>query len=88
MNYLPFTKPTLDEATIQGVVEVLRSGWLATGPKVQALEKALSDYLGGRIVRTLTSATGGAGSGVAGVRHRAGRRSHHAGMSFARHRRM
>ncbi|MDP3483707.1 MAG: DegT/DnrJ/EryC1/StrS family aminotransferase [Sulfuricella sp.] len=43
MNYLPFTKPTLDEATIQGVVEVLRSGWLATGPNVQALEKALSD---------------------------------------------
>ncbi|MHB1291651.1 MAG: DegT/DnrJ/EryC1/StrS family aminotransferase [Sulfuricella sp.] len=59
MNYLPFTKPTLDEATIQGVVEVLRSGWLATGPNVQELEKALSDYLGGRIVRTLTSATGG-----------------------------
>jgi len=59
LNYLPFTKPTLDEATIQGVVEVLRSGWLATGPNVQALEKALSDYLGGRIVRTLTSATGG-----------------------------
>lgn len=59
MNYLPFTKPTLDEATIQGVVEVLRSGWLATGPNVQALEKALSEYLGGRTVRTLTSATGG-----------------------------
>jgi dTDP-4-amino-4,6-dideoxygalactose transaminase len=59
MNYLPFTKPTLDEATIQGVVEVLRSGWLATGPNVQALEKALSDYHGGRVTRTLTSATGG-----------------------------
>lgn len=59
MDYLPFTKPTLDEATIQGVVEVLRSGWLATGPNVQALEKALSEYLGGRPVRTLTSATGG-----------------------------
>ena len=59
MDYLPFTKPTLDETTIQGVVEVLRSGWLASGPNVQALEKALSEYLGGRIVRTLTSATGG-----------------------------
>lgn len=59
MNYLPFTKPTLDEATIQGVVEVLRSGWLASGPNVQALEQALSDYHGGRITRTLTSATGG-----------------------------
>jgi len=59
LDFLPFTKPTLDEATIQGVVEVLRSGWLASGPNVQALEKALSEYLGGRIVRTLTSATGG-----------------------------
>ncbi|MCL4470905.1 MAG: DegT/DnrJ/EryC1/StrS aminotransferase family protein [Gammaproteobacteria bacterium] len=58
MDYLPFTKPTLDEATIQGVVEVLRSGWLASGPNVHALEKALSEYLDGRIVRTLTSATG------------------------------
>ena len=59
MNYLPFTKPSLDEATIQGVVEVLRSGWLASGPNVQALEKALTEYHGGRITRTLTSATGG-----------------------------
>lgn len=59
MTYLPFTKPTLDEATIQGVVEVLRSGWLATGPNVAALEKALTDYHGGRVTRTLTSATGG-----------------------------
>ncbi len=59
MTYLPFTKPTLDDETIQGVVEVLRSGWLATGANVQKLEKALSDYHGGRTVRTLTSATGG-----------------------------
>ncbi len=38
---LPFTRPTVDEETIQGVVEVLRSGWLATGPKVAELEAAL-----------------------------------------------
>lgn len=59
MNYLPFTKPTIDEETIAGVAEVFRSGWLATGPNVQKLEKALSDYHGGRPARTLTSATGG-----------------------------
>lgn len=58
MNYLPFTRPALDEETIAGVVETLRSGWLASGPQVQAFEQALSDYLGGRPVRTLTSATG------------------------------
>lgn len=57
MSFLPFTRPTLDEETIQGVVEVLRSGWITTGPNVAALEQALSDYLGGRPVRTLNSAT-------------------------------
>ncbi|MBX9810250.1 MAG: DegT/DnrJ/EryC1/StrS family aminotransferase, partial [Burkholderiales bacterium] len=58
MNYLPFTRPTLDEETIQGVAEVLRSGWITSGPQVLALERALSAYLDGRPVRTLTSATG------------------------------
>jgi dTDP-4-amino-4,6-dideoxygalactose transaminase len=54
---LPFTRPTLDEQTIQGVLEVLRSGWLASGPHVKAFEGALSEYLSGRPVRALTSAT-------------------------------
>ncbi len=58
MNFLPFTRPTIDEETIQGVAEVLRSGWITSGPQVLALEKALSAYLDGRPVRTLTSATG------------------------------
>lgn len=56
-NLLPFTRPTLDEETIQGVVDVLRSGWLASGPKVLEFEAALSRYLGNRPVRTMTSAT-------------------------------
>ncbi|MEY4761031.1 MAG: hypothetical protein RLZZ200_887 [Pseudomonadota bacterium] len=55
--FLPFTRPTLDEDTIQGVVDVLRSGWLATGPNVAKFENALSDYVGGRSVRVMTSAT-------------------------------
>jgi dTDP-4-amino-4,6-dideoxygalactose transaminase len=54
---LPFTRPTIDEETIQAVAEVFRSGWLASGPKVAELEGALSRYLGGRPVRTQTSAT-------------------------------
>jgi len=58
MDYLPFTKPFLDDATIQGVAEVLRSGWLATGPSVAEFESKLSEYLGGRIVKSFTSATG------------------------------
>ncbi len=57
LPYLPFARPTLDEDTIAGVVEVLRSGWITTGPQVQKFEAALSDYLGGRPVRVLNSAT-------------------------------
>jgi dTDP-4-amino-4,6-dideoxygalactose transaminase len=56
---LPFTRPTIDEETIADVVSVLRSGWLATGPKVAQLEAELSRYLGGRPVRSQTSATAG-----------------------------
>ena len=58
MDYLPFARPTLDEAMIAAVADTLRSRWIATGPRVAAFEKALSEYLGGRPVRTLTSATG------------------------------
>ena len=58
MDYLPFARPTIDEQTIATVADVLRSGWITTGPKVQEFERALSQYLGGRTVRTFTSATG------------------------------
>lgn len=55
--FLPFSRPTIDEETIAAVGEVLRSGWITSGPKVQAFEKLLSDYLSGRIVRTFNSGT-------------------------------
>ncbi len=58
MTYLPFTKPFVDEDTIAGVAEVLRSGWLATGPNVAEFERRLSVYVGNRIVKSFTSATG------------------------------
>lgn len=57
MHYLPFARPTLDEWMIGEVADTLRSHWIASGPKVQAFEQALSDYLGGRPVRVMTSAT-------------------------------
>jgi len=56
---LPFTRPSIDEETIAAVAQVLRSGWLASGPQVAQLEAQLSAYLGGRPVRTQTSATAG-----------------------------
>lgn len=56
-NFLPFSRPTIDEATIASVADVLRSGWITSGPKVQEFEKRLSAYFGGRPVRTFNSGT-------------------------------
>jgi len=55
--FLPFTRPTIDDETIAGVVEVLRSGWITSGPQVKAFEAKLSEYCDGRPVRAFNSGT-------------------------------
>ena len=55
--YLKFASPLLDDATIAGVDEVLRSGHIASGPWVQKFEAQLSAFCGGRPARALTSGT-------------------------------
>jgi dTDP-4-amino-4,6-dideoxygalactose transaminase len=57
VEFLPFTRPQIDEATIAGVAEVLRSGWITSGPQVKALEAELAKRCGGRTVRTFNSGT-------------------------------
>ncbi|MDB6113178.1 MAG: DegT/DnrJ/EryC1/StrS aminotransferase [Lacunisphaera sp.] len=56
-SFLPFTRPTIDDETIAGVAEVLRSGWITSGPQVKAFEAKLSEYFGGRPVRAFNSGT-------------------------------
>ena len=56
-SFLPFTRPSIDEETIRGVAEVLRSGWITSGPQVKAFEAQLSAYVGGRPVRAFNSGT-------------------------------
>ena len=55
--FLPLTRPTIDDETIAGVAEVLRSGWITSGPKVKELEAKLSAHCGGRPVRVFNSGT-------------------------------
>lgn len=58
MSRLPFTRPTLGEEEISQVQEVLKSGWITTGPKVKQLEADLGKYIGGGVdVRLFNSAT-------------------------------
>ncbi len=57
LPFLPLTRPTIDEETIAGVADVLRSGWITSGPKVKELEEKLSAYCGGRPVRVFNSGT-------------------------------
>jgi len=54
---LKFASPLIDEATIAGVADVLRSGHITSGPWVERFEAALSAHCEGRPVRVLTSAT-------------------------------
>jgi len=57
-DFLPFVRPNIPEETIAGVADVLRSGWITTGPRVAEFEAALGDYLGGMPVLAFTHATG------------------------------
>ncbi len=59
MTFLPFAKPSIDDATIAEVSAVLSSGWLTTGPRVKQFEKMLSAACGGRRALALNSATAG-----------------------------
>ena len=59
MKRLSVGKPDLDEREVKAVSEVLRSGWLTTGPEVEKLEQGICDYVGCRHAVAVNSATGG-----------------------------
>lgn len=46
---VPFFRPSIGEDEIAAVTECMRSGWLTTGPKTSAFEKAFSEFLGGGV---------------------------------------
>lgn len=48
---IPFAPPRIDQMVIDEVVDTLRSGWITTGPKTKAFEKAITAYCGSQ--RTL-----------------------------------
>jgi perosamine synthetase len=54
---IPYGRQCLDEADIQAVVEVLRSAWLTTGPKVSEFEEAVAAYADARFGVAVSSGT-------------------------------
>jgi len=56
-DFIPYGRQTIEEEDIQAVVEVLRSDWLTTGPKVEAFEKTFADYVGAKYAVAVSSGT-------------------------------
>ena len=44
MRNIPLSPPDISELEINEVVEALKSGWIATGPRTKKLEERLADY--------------------------------------------
>lgn len=57
--FLPFSRPSLGGAEMDAVSDVLRSGWITTGPQCQALERLFCEDFGCRHAVSVTSATAG-----------------------------
>ena len=58
-EFLPFSRPSISESDIAAVGEVIRSGWITTGPKTAAFEDAFGRYVGCSKAIALASATAG-----------------------------
>ena len=58
-DFLPFSRPSIAEEDIAAVADVLRSGWITTGPKTKEFEQSFSEYVGCPGAVALASATAG-----------------------------
>lgn len=56
-TFLPYGRQSVDEADIQAVVDVLRSDWLTTGPKVGEFEEAFAARVGAAHAVSFSSGT-------------------------------
>lgn len=56
-TYLPYGQQYIDDEDIETVVEVLKSNYLTTGPKVGEFEKKIADYVGAKYAVAVSSGT-------------------------------
>ena len=55
--YIPYGKQSMDEADIQAVIEVLKSDFLTTGPKIKEFEQAVAEYTGAEYAAAVSNGT-------------------------------
>ncbi|OLN31775.1 DegT/DnrJ/EryC1/StrS family aminotransferase [Desulfosporosinus metallidurans] len=56
-EFLPYNIPLIEEDDIAGVVDSLRSGWIAKGPKTMEFEKRFAEYVGAKYAVAVNSCT-------------------------------
>jgi dTDP-4-amino-4,6-dideoxygalactose transaminase len=56
-KFLPFHRALIEEEEISAVIDVLRSGWLTTGPRVMEFEAAFARYTGAQYALAVNSCT-------------------------------
>ncbi len=54
---IPFSPPDIGEEEINEIIEVVRSGWITTGPKTKLFEKKIAEYCHTSYAACLNSAT-------------------------------
>ena len=55
--FIPYGRQQIDDDDIQAVVDVLRSDWLTTGPKVAEFEQAVADFVGAKEAVAVSNGT-------------------------------
>jgi UDP-4-amino-4,6-dideoxy-N-acetyl-beta-L-altrosamine transaminase len=56
-KFLPYGRQSLNDRDIQAVVEVLKSDWLTTGPKIGEFEEAFAAWVGAKFAISFSSGT-------------------------------
>jgi len=64
---IPYGHQWIDEDDISAVADVLRSGWLTTGPKVTEFESAFIDYTGAKEAIAVSSGTAALHAAIAAI---------------------
>src|SRR5690606_28333255 len=54
---LPYGRQWIDDEDIQAVIDVLRSDWLTTGPKVDEFERLFADFVGAKYAVAVSNGT-------------------------------